>query len=201
MAIRPAMPDEPDGEEPWFGQASGSNGKGSGSDAAAGGAGRGEPDDDLTGGVAGQPDEPVSSAQWRVYRRATILKFAGAAGFAILPFVLPDGATSRVLGLAVAVGLVVYGLRDVVAPVRVAADTQGVTVVSGYAGHRRLAWSQIERVRLDSRTRYGARSELLEIDADTSLYFFSRYDLGVPPSDALDTIIQIRRAGRPDGRA
>ena len=79
-----------------------------------------------------------------------------------------------------------------IAPVRVAADEQGVTVVTGYAGHRRLSWSELDRVRVDSRTRYGARSAFLEIDAGESLYFFSRYDLSADPDDVLKVIEEIR---------
>lgn len=135
---------------------------------------------------------PLTEASWHVERRATILKFVGAVLFSLVPFVLRGGGTSHVLGLAVAVGLVIYGLRDVVAPIRLAADAEGVTVISGYAGHRRLTWAEIDRVRLDSRNRYGGRSEFLEVDAGSSLHLFSRYDLGVPPSDALHLLERVQ---------
>ena len=42
--------------------------------------------------------------------------------------------TGVVIGLVVAVGLAVYGLRDLLAPVRLAADGDGLTVVTGFAG-------------------------------------------------------------------
>ena len=63
-------------------------------------------------------------------------------------------------------GLAGWALRDLIAPVRLAADADGVTVVTGFARRRRhLPWAQIERVRVDRRDRLGLRSEMLEIDA------------------------------------
>ena len=35
---------------------------------------------------------------------------------------------------------------------------------------------------------------LLEIDAGESLHFFSRYDLGMPPTEALDLVLEVRAA-------
>src|SRR6185369_5967148 len=112
------------------------------------------------------------SAEWRADRRATILKFAGAAVFVVLP------AFGAGQNLAWLIGLV-------------AADAEGVTVARGYAGHRRFAWSDLDRVRVDSRTRFGARSAFLEVDAGESLFFFSRYDLGEDPDDVLKVIEEI----------
>lgn len=121
-----------------------------------------------------------------------VIKFVLAAIFAIGPFVVIATTTSRLLGLVVAAGMAGWGARDLLAPVRLTVDPGGVTVTAGFAGHRRLSWSDIERVRIDVRSRYGARGELLEIDCGESLYFFSRYDLSVPPTDALETIEAIR---------
>lgn len=138
------------------------------------------------------PPSPVAGASWHADRRLTVIKFVLAAVFAGGPFAVGATATSRLLGLVVGVGMAVWGARDLVAPVRLTADAAGVTVVTGFAGRRRLSWSDVERVRLDARSHCGARSELLEIDCGESLYFFSRYDLSEPPADALDTINQIR---------
>ena len=131
------------------------------------------------------------SAEWRADRRATILKFVGAAVFVVLPAFGAGQNLAWLIGLVAAVGLFLFGLRDVIAPVRLAADTEGVTVASGYAGHRRFAWSDLDRVRVDSRTRFGARSAFLEVDAGESLFFFSRYDLGEDPDDVLKVIEEI----------
>jgi hypothetical protein len=119
-------------------------------------------------------------------------KFAVAVIFIASPIVARSSATGVVIGLIVGIGLAVYGLRDVIAPVRLAADAEGVTVVAGFAGHRRLPWSDIDRVRLDQRSRYGGRQALLEVDAGESLHFFSRYDLGMPPTDALNLVHEVR---------
>ncbi len=45
-----------------------------------------------------------------------------------------------------------------------------------------------------SAPRYGGRQALLEIDEGESLHFFSRYDLGAPPSEALDRVLEVRAA-------
>jgi hypothetical protein len=92
----------------------------------------------------------------------------------------------------VAVGLTAYGLRDVLAPVRLAADATGLDVTRGYAGRRHLDWSDVERVRVDERLRLGVRSQLLEIDADVELYLFSRFDLGTDPEDAAEAVLALR---------
>ena len=75
---------------------------------------------------------------------------------------------------------------------RLRADRDGVVAVRGYAGHRRLTWSEIERVRVDARTRLGASTELLEIDAGEEIYLFSRHDLGVDPTDAVEALEAVR---------
>lgn len=137
----------------------------------------------------------MSSVSWHVERRATMLKFVAAFGFLLIPPLVTANRAAWVLGVIAALGLAGYGLRDLLAPVRLQADSEGLTVVSGYAGHRRLPWSQIDRVRLDRRRRFGANSDFLEVDTGRSLYFFSRYDLGVDPAEALETIQQIRRDG------
>lgn len=121
-----------------------------------------------------------------------VVKFVLAALFVLVPWVAMTSGTGRVLGVTVAIGMLGWGVRDLLAPVRLIADPAGLTVTTGYAGHRRLSWADIERVRLDARPRYGARTQLLEIDAGEALYFFSRYDLGVEPADVLDTINEIR---------
>lgn len=74
---------------------------------------------------------------------------------------------------AVVAGLLGWAARDLAAPVRLAADPAGVTIVTGFATRRRLAWTTVERVRVDVRR----RSRMLEVDVGDHLYLFSRYDL------------------------
>lgn len=122
--------------------------------------------------------------RWRVPVKVPVLKLAGAAAFLAGGLLLADGDPVR-LGLAVlaALGLTVWGARDLVAPVRITVDAQGVTVIAGFAGRRRLSWRQIERITLDQRTRRGLRAENLEIDTGDSLHVFGRYDLNAPPEE------------------
>ncbi len=76
-----------------------------------------------------------------------------------------------------------WALRDLVAPVRLAFDPTGVTVISGFAGRRRLDWASIEQIGLSTRPRLGLRTEIVEIDAGDSLHLFGRYDLDAPPDE------------------
>ena len=86
-----------------------------------------------------------------------------------------------------------YAVRDVLARQRLHADAEGVVAVRGFATRRRLAWDQIERLGVDSRLRFGARSELLELDAGEEIFQYSRYDLGVRPEDALEALEGVRQ--------
>ncbi len=120
------------------------------------------------------------------------LKAGGVLVFAMLAlFSLGDRVRLVVAGLAALV-LAGYALRDLLAPVRLSADRDGVTVVAGFAGSRRLAWSEIERVRVDERRRLGVRSQLLEIDTGDTLHLFSQYDLDAPVTDVAETLAQLR---------
>jgi hypothetical protein len=97
------------------------------------------------------------------------------------------------IGIIAALALGAFALRDVLAPVRLAADVDGVTVVSGFAGRRHLSWSEIERIRVDERRRLGTRSQLLEIDTGDSLHLFSAYELSAP-CDEVVAVLQTLRA-------
>lgn len=92
----------------------------------------------------------------------------------------------------VAAGLTGWALRDLVAPVRLSADTSGVILVEGFARRRHVAWPQVERVRLDRRERLGLRNDLLEIDAGDSLHLFSRHDLGTDPAEVAEALNALR---------
>ena len=136
-----------------------------------------------------QPEDPASPApapappgpvEFRVDPRLAALKVAGAVIFLLLAVVFRGDPGRTAFAAAGGALLGGYALRDLIAPRRLAADADGVTVVVGFAGRRRLAWSQIERVRVAERRRLGTRSELLEIDTGETLHLFSGYDLGVP---------------------
>ncbi|MFB9234515.1 PH domain-containing protein [Plantactinospora siamensis] len=137
----------------------------------------------------------MEPAVWRVPRVVPGLKLAGAAALAALALLLGDGDPVRpgVAALAAA-ALLAWAGRDLLAPVRLAADAAGVWVPRGYAGRRRLSWTQVEGIRVDRRPRRGISTELLEIDAGDALHLFGRYDLGADPADVAATLRAAHRA-------
>jgi hypothetical protein len=130
---------------------------------------------------------------WRINPLLPAAKLIGAAGLTSLAWAFGSGSPVRwVLAGLVALGLLGWAVRDLVAPVRLAADPTGVTVIVGLARRRHLAWSQIERVRVDRRERHGLHTELLEIDTGDSLHLFSLHDLGAPPEEVADALAALR---------
>lgn len=119
----------------------------------------------------------------------------GLGAIAVLVLVFAFGRRDPVqwvLGGAIAAGLLGWALRDLLAPVRLAADPSGVTVVEGFARRRRLSWAEIERVRVDRRERLGLATAMLEVDADEALYLFSMHDLGADPHVVLAALEEFR---------
>jgi hypothetical protein len=136
----------------------------------------------------------MESAKFRVDRRLTIAKIVGVVVFAVLAVVLvsdPIRTAGAAIGAAVLAG---YALRDLVAPIRLAADQTGLTIVVRFASHHRLGWSDIVRIRLDRHSRWGLQADFLEIDSGQQLYLFSHYDLGMSPAEALTAVEAIRSA-------
>jgi hypothetical protein len=142
------------------------------------------------------PAAPVPGpVRFRVDARLAAVKVVGAVVFLLLAVAFRDDPGRVVFaGIAAAV-VAVYAVRDLVAPIRLAADTEGVTLVEGFARRRRLAWSEIERVRVDQRRRLGLRAELLEIDTGETLHLFSGYDLGVPVVSAAEALSALAPQG------
>lgn len=138
------------------------------------------------------PAEPPGPTRWRVRPALAWAKAAGVLIF-VFGFTLATDAVQRSAAATGVVVLGLYALRDVVAPVRLAADPDGLTVIVGYAGRRRLAWSQVELIRVDDRERFGLRSRMLEIDAGESLHLFSEYDLGASVEDVAEELARLRQ--------
>lgn len=123
---------------------------------------------------------------WRVPRWLPAVKAAGGVALLLFALALAEGDPAQ-LGVAAAVctGLLGWAARDVLAPVRLAADDDGLTVITGFARRTRLTWAQIEEIRLDTRPRLGLRTETLEVDTGDTLHVFTKADLGVPPAEVL----------------
>jgi hypothetical protein len=140
----------------------------------------------------------VTPERWRGPTALPVLKLAGAAVLLVVGLLVGRHDTvGLVIGIVVAAGLAAWGLRDLVAGERLAADPDGVTVVTGYAGRRRIGWPQIERIAVDSHTRRGLRSELLEIDTGEVIHVLSRWDLGAPPEEVADALAAHRARDAP----
>ncbi|MEH0822221.1 MULTISPECIES: PH domain-containing protein [Micromonospora] len=133
--------------------------------------------------------------QWRVPREVPVIKALGALALVALGLVFAAGDPVRpaLAGLAAA-GLLGWALRDVVAPVRLAVDPDGLTVLRGFAGRRRLPWDAVEAIRLDRRSRRGITAETLEIDAGESLHLFGRRDLDAPLDEVAAALTEARPA-------
>jgi hypothetical protein len=133
--------------------------------------------------------------QWRIKPVLPVTKLMGAVAVVVLATAFGGRDPIRwVIALVAAVALTVGALRDLVAPVRLAADTAGVTVIAGFARRRHLPWQQIERVGVDRRTHRGLRSELLELDAGDAIYLFSAHELGALPEDVAVALADLRVA-------
>lgn len=135
--------------------------------------------------------------EWRVPWKQPAVKFAGAAVFVVAGVLYAGVLYARDLALVVvaavaAAALTAFAVRDLVAPVRLAAGPDGVTVVRGFAGRRHIAWSEIERIRVDRRTRLFGRSTLLEIDTGETLHFLSVHELGATPDEVADALLALR---------
>ncbi|BCB86047.1 PH domain-containing protein [Phytohabitans suffuscus] len=141
-----------------------------------------------------------TAVSWRVPTKVPAVKLVAAAALLAFGLLFADGDAVRlVLAAVVAAALALWAARDLLAPVRLAADPSGVTLVTGFAGHRHLAWSRIERVRVDTRPRLGIRTETLEIDAGESLHIFTEYDLGASPANVAAAIEPLARSSGEGG--
>ncbi|WP_113702585.1 PH domain-containing protein [Nonomuraea lactucae] len=131
---------------------------------------------------------------WRVRRELAVFKILGAlacAGLAAYWYAAGD-VRGVILAVPAAVLVGAMGLRDLLVPVRLAADESGITVVRGFVGRRHVPWDRIEDIKVDVRRRYGRRSEMLEIDTGDDLHIFSAHDLGVSPTEVAEVL---RRRG------
>ncbi|MEU7903936.1 PH domain-containing protein [Actinoplanes sp. NPDC049118] len=135
----------------------------------------------------------MSPLQWRVKPVLPITRLLGAVAVVVLVAAFGRGDPVQwFIAVVMAAALTGWAARDLIAPVRLSADTSGITLVAGFARRRHLSWPQIERVRVDRRERLGLRSALLEIDAGESLHMFSANDLGADPEEVAEALNALR---------
>ncbi|RAY16703.1 PH domain-containing protein [Actinomadura craniellae] len=139
----------------------------------------------------------MAEIAWRVPGRHAALKGAAALALAVLAALSLGDPRGVLLAGAGAVAAGVLALRDVLAPVRLAADGTGVTVVRGFAGRRHVPWADVVAVRVDERRHHGVRSRLLEIDVGDDVHLFSGHDLGADPEDARRALAALRTGHAP----
>ncbi|TDD87800.1 PH domain-containing protein [Actinomadura darangshiensis] len=133
-----------------------------------------------------------SQRRWRVPPGHVAVKCAGAAAVTALIVLYSHDPQFLFLAGAAALGLNVLALRDLVAPVRLAADGDGITVVSGYAGHRGIRWGEVTGIRVDERRRLLLHTRMLEIETVGDLHLFSAFDLGEDVHDVADELYRLR---------
>jgi hypothetical protein len=141
-------------------------------------------------------ETPGGARLWRVRPDLMVLKAAGAAVFAAVA-VFAAAVTGDRLGTALAgiaaVALAAFALRDLVAPVRLAAGPGGVTVVAGFARRVRLPWPEIRRVEATRHARYGLSWSLLEIETAEGLHLIGSAELGAPCEQVAQDLTRLRR--------
>ncbi|MGH3645717.1 MAG: PH domain-containing protein [Micromonosporaceae bacterium] len=130
--------------------------------------------------------------RWRVPGGLVILKIAGTIGFGLVALWLASDAAGLALAVVATAAIGLYALRDLLVPVRLTADGEGVTVVTGFAGRRQIPWREVERIRLDERRRFGTRTALLEIDTGETLHLFGTSELGEPVEDVAEALRHLR---------
>lgn len=155
------------------------------------------PDDGLPGGVLpSEQDNPPSQHEWRCPHSHVKLKIiAGLVLAMITAASLGNPTQMTIMGLGTAV-LLVLALRDVIVPVRLAADAEGIRVVRGFATLDRVAWADIERIRVDTRIRLSSTSRLVEIDTGETLYLLGASELGAPVDEVVQTLLRMSETHR-----
>lgn len=139
------------------------------------------------------------SVSWRVPGRVLVSKLVAFAVVLLLGLLLARDSPGMGLAVIAAVAVGIYALRDILAPVRLAADREGVTVVAGFAGRRQIPWRDVERIRVGRSARVGLRAmldadrtALLEIDTGSSLHLFGASELGAPVDEVAETLRHFR---------
>jgi hypothetical protein len=127
------------------------------------------------------PPLPADGHTWRVARWLILVRGLGMAVFILAAIAVP-GPGATVAGFAGAALLGAFWLRDLIARDRLSVDDAGVRLVCGYLRRVRLDWPEIERITVDTRSRYGLPTQALEIDAGESIYTFGAAEIDDSPA-------------------
>jgi hypothetical protein len=122
-------------------------------------------------------------------RRYTAAAVGGMLLAALIAAFTSDSA-GRFLFVVAAVVLAAYVATDLIFSPRISASVQGVVLNAPFA-RAHLDWSQIESISADSRSRYGVRSTVLEVDAGSMLALFSRRAIGTDPESAATLLLSL----------
>ncbi len=109
---------------------------------------------------------------------------AALAAVAIAAVIVSHDPAGRLLAGLAAVVLCAYVATDLLFWPRLVASADGLRVHSPTT-RAKLAWSDIEAIRVDERNHLGLMSRTLEIDAGSLLLVFSRRALGEDPRTVL----------------
>ncbi|MGH3715611.1 MAG: PH domain-containing protein [Micromonosporaceae bacterium] len=134
----------------------------------------------------------ATELSWRVPGGTVLIKVLGTVGFGLVALWLAADVAGLALAVVATLAIAAYAARDLLAPVRLAADGDGLTVVTGFARRRHIPWRDVERIRIDERQRFGTRSALLEIDTGETLHFFGTSELGEPVDDVAEALRRLR---------
>ncbi|MEV5573752.1 PH domain-containing protein [Spirillospora sp. NPDC052269] len=137
-------------------------------------------------------EDTQPGARWRVPPAQTVVKIAATVALAALAVLSLDDPQFVLLAGVAAVGAAALAVRDLIAPVRLEADADGLTAVRGYATRERLKWPEVTAVRVDERRRLFSKTMLLEIETEDDLIMLSRFDLGADVRDVAGTLTELR---------
>lgn len=157
--------------------------------------------DAQTGALSGQgatsPFGPDGVARWRIPPRRSVAKGALAVLFLLAALADHDRTWQAFTGLGALI-MAGHAARDILLPVRLAADSQGATIVSGLARRLRVPWSQVETITATSHRHLGLNTRVLELDLGSDLHLLTEGDLGAPPEDVARVLRDLADAALED---
>lgn len=137
--------------------------------------------------------------QWRIARKFVAVKIAATAVFALAALWFSADPTRLFAALAATVVAGIFAARDLIAPIRLQVDMAGLTVSRGFMPRHQLTWHEVADVRVDRRRRFATTTSLLEIDADETLYLFSRLELDAEPEEVAKVLQDWKQAATSSG--